>query len=71
VQAGDLTRAREIHLRIIPVGKAVTSRSGVPGLKAALDLLGYRGGAPRLPLLPASEAVRAEMRTLLTEAGLL
>jgi 4-hydroxy-2-oxoglutarate aldolase len=70
-QAGDLAAAKEIHLRTIPVGKAVTGRWGVPGLKAALDLLGYQGGAPRLPLLPAGEAVRAEMRTLLAEAGLL
>ena len=69
--SGDLDGARAVHLRTIPVGKAVTSRWGVPGLKAALDLLGYTGGAPRLPLLPANDAVRAEMRALLAEAGLL
>jgi len=71
VQAGQHTAAREIHLRLIPVGKAVTSRWGVPGLKAALDLLGYKGGAPRRPLLPASEPVRAEIRGLLEQARLL
>ena len=71
LQTGDMATARELHLRIIPVGKAVTSRWGVPGLKAALDLLGYHGGAPRLPLLPAGDAVRAEMRNLLQQASLM
>jgi 4-hydroxy-2-oxoglutarate aldolase len=69
--AGDYAAAKATHLRTIPIGKAITSRWGVPGLKAALDLLGYRGGTPRPPLLPAGETVRAEIRTILTEAGLL
>jgi len=71
VQSGRLAEAREIHLSTIPIGKAVTSRWGVPGLKAALDLLGYHGGEPRAPLLPASDAVRAEIRALLVQAELL
>ncbi len=71
VQAGEHEQAREIHLRIIEIGKAVTGRFGVPGLKAALDLLGYVGGAPRPPLLPASDEVRRTIRTILEEANLL
>ncbi|MGI6368956.1 MAG: dihydrodipicolinate synthase family protein [Anaerolineae bacterium] len=69
--AGEFEAARDIHLRLIPVGKAVTSRWGVPGLKVALELLGYAAGVPRLPLLPADDGVRVEMRSLLVEAGLL
>jgi dihydrodipicolinate synthase/N-acetylneuraminate lyase len=37
----------------------------VPGLKAALDMLGYTGGDPRAPLLPASAEARAAIRELL------
>jgi 4-hydroxy-2-oxoglutarate aldolase len=37
----------------------VTSKYGVPGLKYAMDLNGYYGGPPRLPLCPpAAEAKR-------------
>ncbi len=71
VLAGEHAQAREIHLRLIEIGKAVTGRFGVPGLKAALDLLGYTGGAPRPPLLPASDEVRNIIRQILVEAGLL
>lgn len=71
VLAGEHAQAREIHLRTIEIGKAVTGRFGVPGLKAALDLLGYTGGAPRPPLLPATDPVRQTIRGILEEAGLL
>ena len=46
-------------------GRMVTTGFGVPGLKAALDPAGYKGGDPRAPLAPApSEAndqIRAEL----------
>jgi 4-hydroxy-2-oxoglutarate aldolase len=71
VLAGRHAEAREIHFRLMPVGRAVTSGFGVPGLKAGLDLLGYRGGDPRPPLLPADEATRSTMRRILVDAGLL
>jgi 4-hydroxy-2-oxoglutarate aldolase len=35
----------------------VTTRYGIPGLKHAMDLNGYYGGPPRLPLtVPCPEA---------------
>lgn len=63
--------AQALANRIAPVGRAVTSRFGVPGLKAALDELGYFGGDPRPPLLPVTEKVRDEIRLILQQAGLL
>lgn len=71
VQAGRHAEAREVHLRTIEIGKAVTGRFGVAGLKATLDLLGYTGGAPRPPVLPASDAVRETIREILVADGLL
>jgi dihydrodipicolinate synthase/N-acetylneuraminate lyase len=44
---------------------------GVPGVKAALDLLGLHGGAPRPPLLPYPEARIDEIRGILAAAELL
>ena len=46
------------------IGKAavlVTAKYGIPGLKHAMDLNGYYGGPPRLPLTPVSAAAKAEI----------
>ena len=64
-------KALEIQNRMIPVNKAVTSKFGVAGLKAAMDLLGYFGGHPRLPLEPLSEAQIIELKVILKQASLI
>lgn len=64
-QRGAHDEARELQRRILPVAAAVTSGFGVPGLKAALDLAGFAGGAPRAPLAPASPDVIAAIRATL------
>jgi 4-hydroxy-2-oxoglutarate aldolase len=63
--------ARELQLRMIAPNTAVTARFGVPGLKAALDMLGYYGGSPRSPMLPLPEAQKETLRNILVEAGIL
>jgi len=40
---------------------AVTTKYGVPGLKYAMDLNGYYGGVPRLPLLPVGQEAKREI----------
>jgi 4-hydroxy-2-oxoglutarate aldolase len=70
-QQGRITEAGELHLRLLPVARAVTTQFGVPGLKAAMDMLGYHGGYPRLPLLPLGVNQRVELEKVLREAGLL
>jgi 4-hydroxy-2-oxoglutarate aldolase len=67
---GNHAAARDLQLRLIRANAAVTSRLSVPGLKAALDEIGYYGGPPRAPLLPLGEADRATLRGILEEAGL-
>lgn len=43
--------------RISRAAQLVTTKYGVPGLKHAMDLMGYYGGPPRLPLtVPSPEA---------------
>jgi len=63
--------AQALANRLAPIGRAVTTRFGVPGLKAALDELGYFGGEPRPPLLPVTEKMREEIRLILQKAALL
>jgi 4-hydroxy-2-oxoglutarate aldolase len=68
---GLLDEAAEIQRRMIPVNAAVTGGFGVPGLKAALDMLGYYGGPVRSPLLDLTEGDRGILRDILAEGGLL
>lgn len=42
---------------------------GVPGLKAAMDILGYYGGPPRKPLQPIKEADHGRIRECLIKSG--
>lgn len=66
-KAGQLERAGQSQSKLTPLAAAVTTRFGIGGLKAALDLAGYRGGMVRGPL-PAPDAnARAELETLLNE----
>jgi 4-hydroxy-2-oxoglutarate aldolase len=68
---GRIAAAGELHLRLLPVARAVTSQFGVPGLKAAMDMLGYHGGYPRLPLLPLGANQCVELEKVLREGQLL
>jgi len=68
---GKHAQARDLQLRMIVPNTAVTSRFGVPGLKAAMDMLGYYGGPPRSPLLPLKDADKEILRGILVEAGIL
>jgi 4-hydroxy-2-oxoglutarate aldolase len=46
------------------IGRAsalVTTRYGIPGLKYAMDLNGYYGGPPRLPLTPPTPEAKQEI----------
>ena len=71
VKAGNYEAAKQLQLKMIPVNQAVTATYGVPGLKAAMDMLGYFGGDPRPPLMPSSEKEKSEIRRILTQAELL
>lgn len=71
VQENSFDKAKKIQLKMIPVNKAVTSTYGISGLKAALDMLGYFGGEPRLPLLPVTEDEKKEIRKILERAELI
>jgi 4-hydroxy-2-oxoglutarate aldolase len=67
---GEHERAREMQKRLTIATRGVLGRYGIGGLKAALDMLGYRGGRVRAPLLCASEDARREIAQVLKEVGL-
>ncbi len=66
--AGEDELAGLLHSKLTPLAVAVTTRFGIGGLKAALDLAGYHGGAVRAPLRAPDESARAEIAGLLAEA---
>lgn len=54
-------RAVAAQARLAPMANVIVAKLGVPGVKAAMDHVGRSGGIPRLPLLPLTDAQRAEM----------
>lgn len=64
----DQQRASSLQAKLTPLATAVTTRFGIGGLKAALDLAGYRGGAVRAPLQALDDQARAEIARLLADA---
>jgi 4-hydroxy-2-oxoglutarate aldolase len=66
-QVGDEKTAAVMQEKLRPLALAVTKRYGISGLKAALDMIGFAGGAGRAPLKPASEAARLEIASLLED----
>ena len=70
-EKGDREKAREIQGRLISVNASVTTRFGIPGLKAALDILGMYGGPVRSPLLSLRKPEKEELQRVFCEAGLL
>jgi 4-hydroxy-2-oxoglutarate aldolase len=53
--------------RVAQASKTIASENGIAGLKYAMDLRGYFGGIPRLPLLPLSEEKKHQIHKLVTE----
>jgi 4-hydroxy-2-oxoglutarate aldolase len=47
--------------RIAKAAQLVTTKYGIPGLKHAMDLNGYYGGIPRLPLTPVGPQAQKEI----------
>lgn len=47
--------------RISRAAQLVTTKHGIPGLKYAMDLMGYYGGPPRLPLTPPCPPAKQEI----------
>jgi 4-hydroxy-2-oxoglutarate aldolase len=70
-EKGDLTAAQQVQSRLIPVNTAVTTRFGIPGIKAALDLMGMYGGPVRSPLLPLDRSDREVLESILRDGGVL
>lgn len=70
-KARDEARGIPLQERVTRINQRISGRYGVSGVKAAMDLAGYRGGIPRRPLLPLTPEQREELRQALREEGLI
>jgi len=64
-------RASEAHAlqqRLLPLADSISIPYGVPGIKVALDLCGYHGGLPRLPLLTPPGRAKQQIRAAIRQA---
>jgi 4-hydroxy-2-oxoglutarate aldolase len=61
----DQVLAQEKQERICRASARVGGELGIPGIKFACDLNGYYGGPPRMPLLPFTAEVKAEVTEIM------
>jgi len=64
---GDIELSRLKQERIAKVAQRVVGELGIPGMKHAMDFNGYFGGPVRLPLLPLTADLKAEVEQLLAD----
>jgi len=69
VLEGKIESARALHRQLVPLARSVGSLHGVPGLKAALNIIGLSGGLPRPPLRAVSPEVADVIRRQLDAVG--
>lgn len=70
IQERRWEEAQALAQRLAPLGRVVVQKHGVPGLKAAMDEMGYFGGEPRAPLLGLESDDREEVRAVLRQVEL-
>lgn len=64
---GDEKLAQEKQQRIVAAATRIAGELSIPGLKYAMDLNGYFGGAVRLPLLPLTADLKQEVERLMAD----
>jgi 4-hydroxy-2-oxoglutarate aldolase len=58
VRGGQIEKARELQTFLLKASQVIASEHAIAGIKFVMDQRGYRGGIPRLPLVPLSEAYK-------------
>ncbi len=68
---GKTAEAEKLSSRLVALNARTTGKHGVAGVKGAMNLLGYAGGEPRVPLLPLGPGEMEELRAVLRDEGFL
>jgi 4-hydroxy-2-oxoglutarate aldolase len=65
-QTGQHDRARELQLRVAQASRRIVSEGGIAAVKYVMDIRGYQGGLPRLPLLPLNEEKKQQIAAIIS-----
>ncbi|MBN1357062.1 4-hydroxy-tetrahydrodipicolinate synthase [bacterium] len=68
---GDIETARQLHLKLFPLSKAMFIETNPMPVKAALEMMNLIVGELRLPLVPVKPESRETIRKALVAAGLM
>jgi 4-hydroxy-2-oxoglutarate aldolase len=69
--ARDQERGPALQERVTRINQAISGAHGVAGVKAAMQLGGFRGGIPRRPLLPLTGEQFESLRQTLAAEGII
>jgi len=69
--AGDLEKARQLHLHTLKIGNAMFIESNPIPVKTALGLMGKCSDEVRLPLCPMGEGNKAKLAAIMKEYNLI
>jgi 4-hydroxy-2-oxoglutarate aldolase len=69
--AGKKDEAEKLSERLKSITDRATGKHSVSGVKGAMNLLGYKGGIPRVPVLPLKPDELEEVRKVLADEGFL
>ena len=67
-KCGQMEKARKLQLGLLELNAAVTTLYGIGGMKAAMEMVGFHGGLPRLPILPATDEVKRRISGMVDAA---
>ena len=66
-KSGQHASAQTLQQHLALASKAIVSEGSIAGVKHAMDLRGYHGGLPRLPLLPLADARKAHIAQVISQ----
>jgi 4-hydroxy-2-oxoglutarate aldolase len=66
---GQYENAREFHGKLARLNQAISGTWGVAGVKAAMDLTGFKGGKPRHPLRAVTNEAIEEIKRQIVNEG--
>ncbi len=69
--AGNVEKARDLHVRLGRLTSAVSGSYGVSGVKAAMNLVGLKGDEPRAPMPLAPQSEIDKIRAAISREGFL
>ena len=64
---GRHAEAQTLQQHLALASKAIVSEGGIAGVKYAMDLRGYHGGLPRLPLPPLADVKKAHIAQVVSQ----